>query len=273
MRMRAFDFAAARRSAADTTNAANACVLPLPKGPCTSRTGWTVRAETGEAVPASVAATNARATASAWSSLSPCRSRSAAASATRAFSLGDSSTRGAPRTCGNSGKDASVALAKLSNSANEVCALNALTAYARNLSPRMPCAGRGVSRCTSSLPSLSGPCHRLCTTTVQGARARSPTSPRGGGTNPGTLLITQRSPLPYSFEPRRSFASLRCSQVLFVGPFAGTSSSSSSSSSASPFSPSPHLPLAPRRAFQPPAFFFCRVGNARNDSKRSVQSA
>ena len=119
----------------------------------------------------------------------------------------------------------------------------------------MPCAGRGVSRCTSSLPSLSGPCHRLCTTTVQGARARSPTSPRGGGTNPGTLLITQRSPLPYSFA-RRSFASLRCRQVLF-GAHSPRTSSSSSSSSRSRRSEGElaHLPLAPRRAFptRPPS--------------------
>ena len=175
-RIRAFDFDSPSLSAAETMKAASVLVLPLPKGPWISRTGLTVSDGVANAFPASSTAISARATASAWSSLSPCRIFSAAASVPTMPWLAVSSTIGPARRCGRRWKDIGVIDAMLSNSARVDPPSKTLAAKTRLFS-LTPCAGLGLSSLTSILPSWSGPCHRVCATIAQGAFILSPIAP------------------------------------------------------------------------------------------------
>ena len=251
-RIRASDFDSPSLSAAATMNAASVLVLPLPNGPWISRTGLTVSDGVESARPASSAAMSARATASAWSSLSRCLVFSASASAITTPWLAPSSTSGAARRCGRRWNDIGVIDATLSNSArvdppSKTLAANTL------LFSLIPCAGFGLSSLTSILPSWSGPCHRVCATIAHGALFLSPIAFACAVCMCGLLEMTHTSPLLYVLYPRRSLFSSRNSHVRGLDP---------------------EEPGEPYSSQSPPSLsFFFFHPNFRNVSKRSLQCA
>ena len=125
------------------------------------------------------------------------------------------------RSNGNADSDiVPVLFANVSNSATALAALpSTRIAYTLRRSPAFgsepapretPAPDEGVNTRTSSFPSLSGPCHRLCSTAVHGALFRSPTSPSARlESSLGVFPATQRSPRAYALDPRRSAWSLR----------------------------------------------------------------